>query len=306
MNANTITALIAAAVMGQPIASAAGQLNPLDYIRQHGWEPYNAAHVARSPNPDVAPLLYYVDNDSMPSCGLLTSVPGARAPKFTELMQASKGEDFPQCVNVVSIVPFRLDSKEYLSVEYVVRDTREDLYRNFAYLYRDPKNGYVSGSTAPKSATIEARRISSMSASPATWLDGIKLARADYLKQAHPRWQFHDRDFISDEGSSFSLFDDRKAKQCYVVTESGGKPVVASATDYSAGAQCSGIVASSRLEKRGMVYYIGLLKLSTGAQLAVLTSVAPTGEIRIEKDLAAHIDRSGATQNIKSIKAILR
>lgn len=298
--------MIAAAVIGQPIAFAAGQLNPLDYIRQRGWEPYNAAHVARSPNPDVAPLLYYVDKGSVPSCGLLTIVPGAKAPKFTELMQASKGEDFPQCVNVVSIVPFRLDSKEYLAVEYLVRDTREDLYRNFAYLYRDPKNGYVSDSTAPKSATIEAESISSKNASHATLLDGIKLARADYLKQTYPQWQFHDRDFISDEGSSFSLFDDRKAKQCYVVTESGGKPVVVSATDYSADTQCSGIVASSRLEKRGIVYYIGLLKLSTGAQLAVLTSVAPTGEIRIEKDLAANINRSGATQNIKSIKAALR
>jgi hypothetical protein len=75
--------------------------------------------------------------------------------------------------------------------------------------------------------------------------------------------------------------------------------------DFAAGSQCAGVLASSRFEKSGIIYYIALLKLSSGNQLATITSVSPTGEIHVEKELAERINRANATKDIKSVKAAL-
>jgi hypothetical protein len=286
-------------------ATAAESLNPQQFIRQHGWEPYNAAHTARPPNPDIAPVLYYEDDDSVPSCGLISSVPETKKTAFIELMQAPKGEEFPQCVDVVSFVEFKLNSKDYLSVEYLVRDTREDLYRKFIYLYRDQKQGYTLNNSDLKPSTIKAKSIAAMAPTQSTVLDGVKLARIARLKQEFPQWQFRERDFISTKKSSFSVFEDNSAQQCYFATEAGDKPVLANETDFEAGSRCAGILATSRLEKSDMTYYIALLKLSTGSQIATLTSVDSNGVIRVEKELAETINRTGAIKDIKSIKMAL-
>ena len=110
--------------MSQSGALRATQLDAKHYMRQHGWEPFEARHTARAPNSDIAPVLYYESDDSVSSCGLISTVPGTTEPRFTELMRASKGEEFPQCVAIVTMQPFKLDAKEYLAVEYVIRDTR--------------------------------------------------------------------------------------------------------------------------------------------------------------------------------------
>jgi hypothetical protein len=305
MKAGTLASYAFLVFLHQVNAWAAEPPNPKQYIHQRGWEPYDAAHTARTPSTEIVPVLYYENEDSVPSCGLLSSVPGAKEPRFTELMHAPKGEEFPQCVDVVSFVPFMLNSKDYLSVEYLVRDTRDDLYRKFIYLYRDPKQGYTLDPAGPKPSTIKAKNIAAMTPTLSTVVDGLKPARAAYLKQAYPQWQFRERDFISDKGSSFAVFDDSQGKTCHVVTEAGDTPIVASEADYSPGSRCTGILASSRLENPGMTYYIGLLKLSTGAQLAALTSVTSNGEVRVEKELAERVNRAGATKDIKSVKAAI-
>jgi hypothetical protein len=232
-------------------------------------------------------------------------MPGAKEPRFTELMHAPKGEEFPQCVDIVSFVPFKLDSKDYLSVEYLVRDTRDDLYRKFVYLRRDPKQGFTLDAAGLKPSTIKAKDITAITPSSSTILDGLKAARVAYLTQTFPQWQFRERDFISDKRSSFGLFEDSQAKQCHIVTEAGDTPVAASQVDFAAGSQCAGVLASSRFEKSGIIYYIALLKLSSGNQLATITSVSPTGEIHVEKELAERINRANATKDIKSVKAAL-
>jgi hypothetical protein len=305
MKLYALAATAAITLVYQLNTSAAEPLNPKQYIKQRGWEPYNAAHTARSPSVDIAPVLYYEDEDSVPSCGLISEIPGSNEPRLTDLVHAPKGEEFPQCVDVVSFVPFRLDSKDYLSVEYLVRDTRDDLYRKFIYLRHDAKHGYMLDVAGPKPSTIKAKNIAATTPTPATTLDALKPARAAYLTQAYPQWQFRERDFISDKGSSFGVFDDSKARQCHVVTEGGGKPVVASQADFAAGSLCAGVLASSRFEKSGVTYYIALLKLSDGNQLAAITSVKPGGEIRIEKELSERINQANATKDIKSVKTAL-
>lgn len=286
-------------------ASAAEPSNPQQYIREHGWEPYEAAHTARSPIPDVAPVLYYEDDESVPSCGLISIVPGAGDARFTELMHAPKGETFPQCVNVVSFVPFRLNSKDYLSIEYLVRDTRDDLYRKFIYLFRDPKQGYMLSAGGPKPSTMRTKNVTAMTPMQSTVPDGVKLARAAQLKQEFPHWQFRERDFISDKRSSFSVFADDHTQRCHLVTEAGDRPVIADDADFVPGSRCASILATSRYEKSGITYYIALLGLSTGSRLAALTSVDSSGVVQVEKELAEQVNRAGATTDIKSAKMAL-
>ena len=283
----------------------ATQVNAKQYMKQHGWEPFEARHTARAPNPDIAPILYYESDDSVPSCGLVSSVPGAKEARFTELMRAPKGEDFPQCVAVVSMEPFRLNAKEYIAVEYVVRDTREDLYRHFAYLSRDPKQGYVPDANLASVASTKGGDLASMMPNAARASDGIKLARAAYMKQTFRQWQFQERDFIADKVSSFSVFADSRAKQCYVVTEAGGSPVAAKAADFSPGRQCMGVLAASRLEKRGVSYYMALFSASAGTNVVAITSVNADGVIQVEKELAERVNRAGTMKDIRSVKAAL-
>jgi hypothetical protein len=305
MKLPTLAATAAIVVFYQSIGFAAVSPDPKQYARQRGWELYNPAHTAQAPSPDIAPVLYYEDEDSVPSCGLISVVPGTEATRFTELMHAPKGEEFPQCVNVVAFVPFKLDAKDYLSVEYLVRDTRDDLYRKFIYMRRDPKQGYILDATGPKPSTIKAKNIAAMASSASSILDGLKNARAAYLTQAYPQWQFQERDFISDKRSSFSVFHDSKTQQCQIVTEAGDKPVVASQADFVAGSQCAAVLASSRLEKSGTTYYVALFKLANANRLAAITSVSPAGAIRVEKELAERINRTNATKNMKTAKTEL-
>ena len=302
---NKLAIVVAFAALSQSGTVRSAELNAKQYMKQHGWEPFEARHTAKAPNSDIAPVLYYESDDSVPSCALVSSIPGTKEPRFTELMRAPKGEDFPQCVAVVAMQPFKLNAKEYLAVEYVVRDTREDLYRNFAFLSRDHKQGYMLDATLSKLAPIKVGDLTSMLPNSSRASDGVKIARAASVKQAFSQWRFHERDFIADKVSSFAVFDDSKAQQCYVVTEAGGSPVVASAADFVPGTQCAGVLAASRLEKRAVSYYIALLNSSAGTKVAVITSVNADGVIRVEKELAERVNNAGATRDIRTIKAVL-
>jgi len=285
--------------------SCAADVNARQYMQRRGWEPFEARHTATAPNPDIAPVLYYENDDSVPSCGLVSRVPGVKEPRFTELMRASKGEDFPQCVAVVVMQPFRLEAKEYLAVEYVVRDTREDLSRHFAFLSRDQKQGYMLDATLANMAPTKVGDQASMIPNASRALDGVKLARAAYVKQAFRQWRFQERDFIADGVSSFAVFANSSAMQCYVVTEAGGSPVAASAADFAPGKRCTGTLAASRLEKRGVRYYIALFSSSDGTNVAGVTSVNADGVVRAEKELAQHVNRAGATKDIRMVKAAM-
>lgn len=299
--------VIAAAVfsLSQSDASGAAPVDAKRYMKQHGWEPFEARHTAQAPNPDIAPILYYESDDSVPSCGLVSRVPGAKEPRFTELMRAPKGEDFPQCVAIVAMQPFRLDAREHLAVEYVVRDTREDLYRRFAFLSRDQKQGYMLDAALSDMASTKAGDLASMTPDASRASDGVKLARAAYMKQAFRQWRFQERDFIADRGSSFAVFADSRANQCYVVTETGGRPVAVSAADFAPGMQCASVLAAGRLEKKGVSYYIALFNSSAGTRNAAITSISADGVIQAEKELAGRVNRAGAAHDIRTIKAAL-
>lgn len=305
MNINASILCAALAILFHSQASCSEQLNPKEFIKQRGWQPYESKHIPQPPNAEIAPVLYYNTDSPAPSCGLISTIPGKNAPRFTELTTASQDESFPQCPALVSMLPFRLDSKEYVSVEYLVKETREDMYRNFTYLYRDAKEGYLVDKALSDDVEGKAVGISAMIPSQARALEGIRAARIAFLKRKYKQWQLQERDFISDKASSFAIFADTKAKECHIVTEAGGNPVAAVSGTAANGGGCTKILASSKLEKSGAVYYIGLFKSATGKQYAAITSVTPDGIIKIAEEEAEIINRAGATKDIKTVKAAI-
>lgn len=187
-------------------------------------------------------------------------------------------------------------SRQYLAVEYLDRDTRDDTYRYFHYVYDDPARGFVEDKVlndeVPSSDVTKAA-------------DGVRLARAATMRKTFPQWRFLERDFIADNTSAFATFEDDKTHACHFAVEAGGNPVSANLAEVASTTRCDGVLAASRLTTPAATYYVSLFKSDTGKQLAAIASVASDGTIRVDKDLSADINRAGATADIKTAKAAL-
>lgn len=245
--------------------------------------------------PDVTPVTYSEKGSFAPSCGLLVTAPGAKAPALLELSGPEQGQGWPQCERIESLAAFRLANRQYMAVGFIQRDTREDRYRYYDYFYRDAAGGYV-----PDPALSNVGRDGNAPARPQ---DGVKYGRAAYFRKTHPRWRFLDQHFISDAAASFAVFDEPKAQGCHAVVEAGAAPV--DIDRFLPGARCAGILATTRLEQAGSVYYLALLKSATGAQGVAVAAVAPDGKATADERLAAAIVRAGATADVKAAKAAL-
>lgn len=272
------------------------------YLRQQGWKPYEGKATAKSPIPDVAALMYYDKGNSVPSCGIVTASTDRKSRGFIELVGSDPGVGFPQCLDVASITPFKMQNKEYIAVEYLSRETREDTDRGYHYLVRDRSRGIVTDDAltgAVPSEPVEGPRQKPAAA------QGVKLARIAHLAKAYPEWSVSERDFISDPASSFAILQNKKTQQCQFVAESGAAPVLAAHTAFEPTAKCAEVLASSRYEKNSKLFYLAMFRDQAKKQLVGIVSVASDGSVSVEKALAENINRSGATKDIKSAKAAL-
>lgn len=286
-------------------AGSAPATNAVDagrYLRQQGWEPYEGKNVAWSPVPDVAPVMYYEKDNAVPSCGVLMASAAGKAPAFVELVGAEPGVGFPQCLGIPSITRFRLQNKEYIAVEYLSRETREDIDRHYRYLVRASSGGLV-----PDDALAEAVRpmATDLAGTGPHAPLGVKLARAALLAKAYSAWQLLERDVISDPSSSFAILQNRKTGQCQFVAEAGSVPVAVAHTAFAPEASCAEVLASSRLEKNGKVFYLTMFRGQDRKHWVGLVSVSAEGSVSAEKALAEGINRAGATKDMKSAKAFL-
>jgi len=285
-------------------AAATGVLDAAGYMRQQGWEPEGGAHLLKSPVPDVAPLMFYAKGNSVPSCGLLTAAAGAKAPNYIELVGSDPDVGFPQCVGIKSMTSFKLQSKEYLAVSYLARETREDTDVRFHYLVRDRSKGFVTDVVLTNAVPSSPSGLHPRDPVVVKPIDGVRLARIAYLTEAYPAWRFVERDFISDKSSSFSIFEDKKARRCQLVTEAGATPVVVAHTSFAA-ADCAGVLASGRFDKAGKVYYLAMFRNHGGRQTVGVTSVSVDGVVMIENSLSDAINRDGATKDMRAAKTAL-
>jgi len=284
---------------------AAGQDDAARLIAQRGARISDVKPVAQFRDPEIIPVLYYEKGNSAQSCGLFIGSPGKQQPNFVEILSSEPGAGYPQCLNITSIVPFKLQNKSYISVEYVSRETRDENYRNFHYLYRDQKQGFVVDETLTRATPGIETTIAESLPTPAKQLDGIKAARLTYFTETFPQWQLEQRDFISDANSSFAAFEDKKNSQCHLAVETGGEPSIADNVEYARDETCIAVLASSRFVLANTTYYLEIFKTGSKKQLIGIMSASSDGLIKIEKSLSDEINRAGATKNMKTAKAAL-
>jgi len=286
-----------------PRSGAAGALDPARYLAQRGWTPFEDSKPVQLPQAGIAALRYYEQGRSVPSCGILTAGSGRSAPHFIDLVSSDAGENYPQCLGIGPIVQFRLQNRAYAVVGYDFRETREDVYRSYHYFYQDGQQGYVSDEAL--NGIVPDIDLQEAGETARKGTDGVKAARTAYFKRAFPHLRFLERDFISGSQSSFAMFDNRQTGQCYLALETGSTQVLAAHTEFVPGARCSGVLATTALDKGDMTYYLALLGAGAGKQLAAIASVNRAGKITFEKDLSSAVNTSGATGNARTAKAAL-
>lgn len=295
-------AMAGAALLAGCVASASARAAALDtagFLARRGAERIDAAQAARSPSPELAPLVFTGKGNAVPTCGVLVARPGSAEPAFVELAGPERGDDWPYCMGILSMTPFMLRSRQYVAVEYLSRETREEVARHFTYLVKEAGKGYAVDERVAGEA--DETRVGA-TARPAL---GVRAARMAAMKSTFPQWRLQERDFISDNASSFAIFDDARSRQCHVVAEAGALPQAASLSDYFPGMHCDGVLAASRLARPGKDYYIAMFKSDGGKPLVSVTSIAADGKIAFDKNLAAAIAKSGAAGDIKQAKAAL-
>jgi hypothetical protein len=261
------------------------------YARRHGWEEYAVAKAAGPGVPDVLPVTYSEKDAFAPSCALLATAPDAKEPRLLELTGPEHGEDWPRCQGIVSLAAFRLANRQYLAAGFVQHDTREDHYRTYSYFYRDASGDYVHDGALG--------HVARDGAAPDRPQDGVKFGRAAYLKKTWPQWRFLDQHFMSDPASPLAVFDEPPAPRCPAVAETGAAPV---AFDL---ARCGGVLAASRLEQAGTVYYLALFRQGKDGQGIAVFSAARDGKVAAEERLAAGIVQAHATADVRTAKAAL-
>lgn len=288
-----------------PGSKAATQDDAAKLIAQRGARISDVKPLAQPLASEVIPVIYYEKGNTVQSCGLFVSTPGKQRPEFVELLSSEPGAGFPQCLNVTAIVPFKLQDKKYIAVEYISRETRDDNYRTFDYLYRDTERGFVEDQALTNAVPNIETTIAEALPTPAKQSDGIKAARLAYLTKAFPQWRLERRDFIADANSSFAVFEDKKSSQCYLAAEAGGKPQIADIIEYARDEKCVGVLASSRLVRPNVTYYLEIFKTSSKKQFVGIMSATLEGVIKMEKTLSEKINRAGATKDMKTAKAAL-
>jgi hypothetical protein len=286
-------------------SAIADKVDAGSYMQKQGWTRVDVKSLPRSLVPDVLPLMFYDKGNSVPSCGLLTASGSGKQPVFIELVGCDVGVGFPQCLAIVAITAFKLQNKEYMAIEYLSRETREDVDRRFHYLVRDAAKSFVTDSVLTDAAPVLSEGQGAARTVPTKSHDGVRFARLFQLGKAQPAWRLLERDFISDKSSSFATFQNKPATKCQFVTEAGGAPVVTSYDAFAPSTKCDSVLASSRVEKAGKVYYLDMFKTQDKKQLMGITSVAPDGRIKVENTLAESINLSGMTKDMKAAKAAL-
>lgn len=287
---------LALAVAAFSLQAAAQSVNIAAFLKERGAESAELRQLARSPSPAVVPVAFY-DKDAMaPSCGLLVAVPHAAKPRYIDILDADNGSTFPQCVAIPSIRAFRLQGRHYLAVEYLDRDTSDDTYRYFHYVYDDPAQGFVEDKVLNYEVPSSDFRKAA---------DGVKLARAAIMRKTFPQWRFLERDFIAGDTSSFATFEDGHARACHFAMEAGAKPLSANLAEVASTSGCACVLAATRLAAPATTYYVAMFRSDAGKQLVAIASIADDGTLKVEKNLSADINGAGATGDIKAAKMAL-
>jgi hypothetical protein len=136
------TGFLVPAIATFSMQAAAQSVNVAAFLRERGAEPAELRQLARLPSPAVVPVAFFDKDGMAPSSGVLVAAPRAATPRYIDILSADSGSNFPRCAGITSLRAFRLQGRHYLAIECLDRDTRDDTYRSFHYVYDDPD--YVS------------------------------------------------------------------------------------------------------------------------------------------------------------------
>ncbi|MFB9241007.1 hypothetical protein IV454_27935 [Massilia antarctica] len=304
MNKLAMSAAFLLTCVGQAASSQAGGVDIQKYIAQQGWTPYEGKS-ASMPFADLAPVMYVAKGQNAPSCGLLAQ--GVAGPLFFDILTPEKGESYPQCLSINASASFNLGSKNYVVVEYLDRDTKDETYRYYYYLHKDGSGKYTVderlNSAGGQRDTIS---MSALKRRPTDIEEGIKVAKADYIRQSYPSLAFLQRDFISDVGSAFAILKDEKAGRCTFVIDAGSTRATFTQDYFATSAKCADFLASTRLESKGKSFYLGMFAAEDKSRHLAVFSVDKENHIAAEKELALSANNGGKTADMKTARQQLQ
>jgi hypothetical protein len=151
-------------------ASATSGPDVTKYLAQRGWTAYDSKARLAMPANDIAPLTYYANGANAPSCGLLAGT--ASTPIFIDILSTEPGEQYPHCAGINDVAAFKQAGKDYLVFTYTDRDTRNESYEQFFYVYKSKTGDYLADTQLNELVAGEDSSKSNRNAN-----DGIRLAQ---------------------------------------------------------------------------------------------------------------------------------
>ena len=296
-----------AAVPGVPAVSktpaGASTPNVSTYVAQQGWSLVKSKTPTLPVN-DIAPVVYTAKGDFAPSCGLLAHT--AAGTEFFEMLTPEQGAGFPQCLAINDVAPFEMRNRQYLVFEYINRDTKEDFYRQYFYLYRGPAGRYIADNELNDSAVwIEPFRASPNSINAPRAQEGVRRAKGILLSKAVPGMQFLEREFMVGKTSTFAAFHDKSKEKCTFLVDAGAKPIMFQHDLFASGDKCKTVLAAGKMEHAGATYYLALFKGASRNHLGVV-SVGPNNIVAAESRGAIAAAKKSTLADLKTAREALK
>ena len=299
----TCNAAVPAAPSVSKTRTDASTLNVSQYVTQQGWSLVKSTAPTLPVN-DIAPLVYTAKGDFSPSCGLLAHT--AAGTEFFEMLTPERGAGFPQCLAVNDVASFKMRDRQYLVFEYINRDTKEDFYRQYFYLYRGPAGRYIADKESNNSAVwTEPVRASPNSISSPRATEGVRRARGILLSTAVPGMQFLEREFMVGKTSTFAAFQDKSKEKCTFLVDAGDKPIIFQHEVFSNGDKCQTVLAAGQMDHAGATYYLALFKGDSRNHLGVV-SVGPNNIVATESRGAIAAAKKSTLPDLKTAKEALK
>lgn len=267
-------------------------------MKKRGWRPAPEKRLT-VPDSNVAPITFFLPGSSVPGCGLLVDGPGAV--EFIDILTPAADEEWPYCAGINDVASFEMNGKRHLVFEYLNRDSRDEFYREFFFIVENQAGKYLPNDVLNKSTAAQPpkafRRLADVTPDAA---EGMRLAR---LASLVPGMELMGRDLITERDRTFAIFHNKVAKECVFATAVGHRPARFGHALFSDGDVCAEVLGSSRFEKNGNSYYLGLFKGARKNHLAVVV-VNRDNEATAHPDLARAIAAT-PLQDLRVVRRLL-
>lgn len=288
-----------AALAIQPCLGAAPP-DAAAYIAARGWTPYQQHRLLKMPVADVVPVTYFAKGETAPSCGLLFQ--GKGGPGFIEVLGPGP-LGFPQCLSIDDAAAFTLNQRPYLVLEVVNRHSRKDIYRQFFFVQGNGAGLYAKDE-ALHAAVASMARMPGFKGKAGGAAEGVRLAKASYIRQSVPTMALLARDSFYSETGTYAVLENRAAGKCAFAFEKGGRVIKFEHTVFSDADSCTDILASSKFDKDGKTFFMTMFKGLKGKHLAIV-SISNSNVVAAEKKLAALASAKASLTDMRSVRMFI-